>query len=783
MTTATEQRRQQVLLGHLRPQSTQTAQANDISHHSFNNTDVDQLLLPSVTSSEQPEQRVSYSVVCHEPSSVHVAVLTLHSAPVNALSDEMMDAIRAQLERAWSDSSVKAIVLCSSIPGFFVAGADIAQIMKKQQKGGGADSKDENFAKFLHLNNGLMNKIEAGPKPTVAAIHGVALGGGLELAMACNARVCSPESRLGLPELNLGIIPGFGGTQRLPRLIGVQKALEMMISSVPIPGKVAEQLKLVDKLVDGASVLQTAIDLASQIALFKYKRTRALHINNRLESPDKLKFILDKAEADAKKLYSQLPHVQACINAVKAGLEFNGEVGLDTEGAEFLRVCDGPVSKGMIHFFFAERATGKVPSMGNVTGKKISKLGIIGGGTMGSGIAIAALSAGIEVTLKEINDQALQAGVKRVMDVLDGRLQRKKLSQQQYDKMTRLFKAQTSYDGFKELDMVIEAVLEIVPLKQKIFQEMEQQCNKDCILASNTSTIDLNQIGASVQSKDRIIGLHFFSPAHVMPLLEIIRTDKTAASTIATSLNFAKQIRKTPVVVGNCPGFLVNRTFYPYGEAAHYLVDRGVDLYQIDKAMQKFGFRVGPFLMNDIAGVDVINFAFKSMSEPFKNRTYPVYLNQLLVEAKRLGQKTGSGNYKFDSNTGRPTPDPEIRKFIEQARKMSGNPPLISGLSDQQIVEYLLFPTVNEALRVVEEGHVYRVSDVDVACTMGMNFPRHYGGLIKWADTVGAKYIAETLDRLAKESGQKMFEPCNYLRQCANSGASLYSIDKKLMSK
>lgn len=720
----------------------------------------------------------------------------------------MIDAIRCQLDRAWNDPLVKAIVITSAIPGFFIAGADISQIMRKQQlqeeqnasnsSGGGENL----FLGFLQSSNALMNRIEAGPKPTVAAIHGVALGGGLELAMSCNARVCSPESRLGLPELNLGIIPGFGGTQRLPRLVGVRRALEMMISSVPISGKSALQYGLVNRVVDGAKnsngndnnnnpVIAAAIDLAVRMAEFKHSRTRALYLNNRIESPTELKLIFDKAEADAKKQYAHLPHVQACINAVRAGLEYNGEVGLETESLEFLKVCNGTVAKSLIHFFFAERATTKVPSLGRssnngtspvVKPKKISKIGIIGGGTMGSGIAIAALSAGIQVVLKEINDQALQAGVKRVMDVLDGRLERKKLSQQQYDHMTRhLFKSQTTYDNFDQLDMVIEAVLEIVPLKQKIFKEMEQYCNKECILATNTSTIDLNQIGAQVRSKDRIIGLHFFSPAHVMPLLEIIRTGETSAQTIATSLNFAKQIRKTPVVVGNCPGFLVNRTFYPYGESAHYLVDRGVDLYQIDRAIQKFGFRVGPFLMNDIAGVDVINFAFKSMSEPFKQRSYAIHLNQLLVDAKRLGQKTGSGNYKFDAKTGRPMPDPEMKSLIEQARKLSGNPkPFATPLTDEQIVEYLLFPTVNEALRVVEEGHVYRVSDVDVACTMGMNFPRHYGGLLKWADTIGAKRIADTLDRMARDSGLKMFEPCQYLKQCANSGASLYSIDKQL---
>jgi enoyl-CoA hydratase/3-hydroxyacyl-CoA dehydrogenase len=718
---------------------------------------------------------ISYKVV--NKNDTGVAVLSLHSKPVNALSEQMMNAIRTQINRAYNDKHAKAVVIASDIPGFFVAGADISQIMSNQYDPRG---KDVSFYGFLHKNNELLNQIESGPKPTVAAIDGVALGGGLELAMATNARVCSPQSRLGLPELNLGLIPGFGGTQRLPRLIGVEKALEMMLTMTPISGIVAGQLKLADRVVESDKVKEAAIDLAVQIANHQHKRSKSLHLNNRLESPDKIREILEKQEANAKRFSSHLPHVQACINAVKAGLEYNGEVGLETEQREFLRICDSDTAKGLVHFFFAERATTKIPGLSSaIKPKPIKKLGVIGGGTMGSGIAIAAISNGISVILKEVNDQALDAAVKRVREVLDGRLERKRITQQQYKDQLALFKPQTTYDGFKELDMVIEAVLEIIPLKQKIFQELEQQCNSNCILATNTSTIDISEIAKNTKAQDRVIGLHFFSPAHVMVLLEIIITKQTSHEAIAGSIQFSKQIKKTPIVVGNCPGFLVNRAFYPYGQAAHYLLDRGVDIYQIDKAIQSFGFRVGPFLMNDIAGVDVIKLAFGSMHTPFAARSYPIRLNHILVENKRLGSKTGAGNYKHDQKTGRPSPDPEIKKFVEQARKQAGNPPAISNITNEQIVEYLLYPAVNEACRIIDEGHVYRVSDVDIASSLGMNFPRHTGGLMKWADSVGAKKIYSTLNKLYNETGLKLFEPSPYLTRCATNDESLYSFDKK----
>jgi enoyl-CoA hydratase/3-hydroxyacyl-CoA dehydrogenase len=693
----------------------------------------------------------------------------INSAPVNALSDAVLKGIHDQYQRAVKDESVKGIVITSAIPGFFVAGADLQEIAQKQK--GDDRSVFEKQLRFVHA---LLKQIESGFKPTVAGIDGLALGGGLELAMSCNARVASSQSRVGLPELNLGIIPGYGGTQRLPRLVGVEKALEMMLTSAPIPATVAHQYGLVDRVVDSKSVHESSIDLAAQIATFKCKRTQALQLNTRIENAEKLQEIFSKQEANAKRTSAHLPHVFSCIAATKAGLEFNGDYGSETEIKESMKLMSSPVAAALIHLFFAEKATSKIPGLKPID-KKIKKLGIVGGGLMGSGIAIVSLQSGISVVLKEVNQQALDVGIQRVKSYFEDRLKKKRITDKQYNDVLSRFKSQITYDGFDELEMVIEAVVEIPSLKQQIFVDLERVCNKDCILATNTSTIDINIIGKNIKALDRLIGLHFFSPVPVMPLLEIIYASKTSQNTIAVSVNFGKQIRKTTVVVGNCPGFMVNRSFFPYSQCAAYLTDRGVHPYIIDKALQKFGFRVGPFLLADLVGMEVGSLVSKSYATSFPDRTYPTNLTDLLFKDKRLGSKTGLGFYNHDPKTGRPTPDPELEKYLDQAKKIAGNPKPLGNLTEQQIVEYLLFPAVNEACRIVEEGLTYRVSDIDIASVMGMMFPRHTGGLMKFGDSYGAKYICDRLDEMAKEAnGHKIFVPCSYLRQHAQSGQSLY---------
>lgn len=754
----TQQRRHQVLLSHLRPE-----RESFVSHENVSATHQQ-----STTTNTAISDVVSYSVV--EKDGVGVALLILNSPPVNALSDQVLQGISDQYNRAVRDSKVKAIVITSATAGFFVAGADIAQIQDKMAKNADA-SVMLNQLVTVHK---LFKQLESGNKPTVAAIDGVALGGGLELAMSCNARVATPQSKLGLPELKLGIIPGYGGTQRLPRLVGVEKALEIILSSNPVSSNAAKQLGLVDVVVDRSALKESAVQLAADIASYKHKRTQALHLTTRLESSDKIKEIIAKHEANAKKTSSHLPHVQATINAVKAGLEFNGDYGLEAEMKEAMKVMGSPVAQSLIHLFFAEKATSKVPGL-KPTNNNIKSLGVIGGGLMGSGIIIVALQSGIPVVLKEINDQVLNAGVQRVRSFFDDRLKKQRISEKQHKEILSRLAAQTNYDGFDKLDMVIEAVIEVPKLKQNIFAELEKVCSRECILATNTSTIDIDIIGANIRTHDRLIGLHFFSPVPVMPLLEIIRTKQTSQNVIATAVNFGKQIRKTSIVVGNCPGFLVNRSFYGYSQIAAYIVDRGANPYLVDRAMQKFGFRVGPFLLADLVGIEVGTMVHKSFVGAFPDRCYNATLNDIMYQNKRLGQKSGLGFYKHDPKTGRPSPDAEIEKFIAQSRKNAGNPDQsLANITEQQIVEYLLFPVVNEACRIIEEGLVYRVSDVDISSVMGMMFPQHRGGLMKWADSIGASYICDKLEEMYKKSNLKIFEPSNYLREHAAKKQSLF---------
>eukprot|EP01027_Heterolobosea_sp_BB2_P018891 GEZU01026545.1.p1 GENE.GEZU01026545.1~~GEZU01026545.1.p1 ORF type:complete len:1032 (+),score=419.91 GEZU01026545.1:603-3698(+) len=613
-----------------------------------------------------------------------------------------------------------------------------------------------------------MNKIESGPKPTVAAIGGVCLGGGLELAMSCNARVCTPDSTLGLPELKLGIIPGFGGTQRLPRLVGVQKAVQMMLLSENVKGSNAEKIGLVDAVVSRNELIDAASRIALDIAEQRRERRRTLYLNDKI-SVDEARFVIAQARKMAQKQNPHVPHPAACLDAILAGIEKGGEAGLRAEAECFARVALTDTAKSLVYFFFATRATAKIPGLEGVKpSRKVQRLGVVGGGLMGSGIATAALLRGIRVTLKEVNDKFLELGVNRIKDNLQSRVKKGQMNQQQFDEVMSQLIPQTTYDNFDQLDMVIEAVLEQVPLKQQIFADLEKYCSPQCILATNTSTIDIELVGEKTRAHERIIGLHFFSPAHVMPLLEIIRSPRTSPQVVIDSVAFAKQISKTPVVVGNCPGFTVNRIFFPYGESTSFLVERGVNPYHIDKVIQNFGMPMGPFRMGDMAGIDITYHAHGHMAKAFSDRAYESKLVKQLVQANRLGQKTGAGYYKYAGRDAKE--DPELARFIEAARREAGNPRPVQ-VSDKDIVEMVFFSVINEACRVVDENMVSRPSDIDVASVMGMGFPAWRGGPMFYAETVGAKYIHDRLDAWAREFPEaKFFRPCAYLQRWAASG-------------
>ncbi|XP_009623955.1 glyoxysomal fatty acid beta-oxidation multifunctional protein MFP-a-like isoform X1 [Nicotiana tomentosiformis] len=690
-----------------------------------------------------------------------VAVITIINPPVNSLSLDVLYSLEKKLEEGLRRDDVKAIVVIgyqgNFSSGFHISSFDDLQQGKVAQPKPGYVSVDI-----------LTDTVEAARKPLVAAIDGYALGGGLEIAMCCHARISTPNAQLGLPELHLGIIPGFGGTQRLPRLVGLAKSLEMLLTAKLVKGEEALDLGLVDAIVSSHQLLETARKWALDIWERKRPWIPTLHRNDKIESIGEAKEILKFARAQAIKQAPNIYHPLAYIDVIEEGVVSGPRAGLIKEYETFEVLLRSDTCKALVHIFFAQRGTTKVPGvtdMGLVP-RQVKKVAIVGGGLMGSGIATALLLSNYPVILKEVNDKFLEAGIDRVKANLQRRVNKGKLSEDKFEKALSLFKGTLDYESFRDVDMVIEAVTEDVPLKQQIFIDLEKFCSQHCILASNTSTIDLNLIGEKTKSQDRIIGAHFFSPAHVMPLMEIVRTQQTSPQVIVDLLDVGKKIKKTPVVVRNCTGFAVNRMFFPYTQAALLLVEHGTDIYCIDRAFTKFGMPMGPFRLCDLIGISV---AMESMPD----RTYKSMLIPLLQGNKRLGETTQRGFYIYDKRR-KAKPDPEIKKYIEKARENSGVniDPKLEKLSDKDIVEMILFPVVNEACRLLAKGIVVKASDLDIASVMGTGFPPYRGGIIYWADTLGSKYICSRLDDWARMYGN-FFNPCAYLADKAASGVPL----------
>eukprot|EP00475_Leptophrys_vorax_P025122 TRINITY_DN3507_c0_g1_i1.p1 TRINITY_DN3507_c0_g1~~TRINITY_DN3507_c0_g1_i1.p1 ORF type:complete len:728 (-),score=81.30 TRINITY_DN3507_c0_g1_i1:192-2375(-) len=697
-----------------------------------------------------------------------VGVITINNPPVNALAPEVLLGLKLTFDEAHRRSDVKAIVVMGT-KGKFSGGFDISAIVAVQEKG----SMDDMVRPSVPL---FVETIEGGNKPVVAAVEGLALGGGLELAMSCHARVVAPGTQMGLPELQLGIIPGFGGTQRLPRLVGLQKAIEMILLSKPIKAEAALKVGLADTLAPPASLLPTAKAWALDMAAGRRPWLRTLERNDRLESLGEARAVMKFARAQAVANAPNLTHPLRCLDAMEYGVEHGGYEGNKKEEEIFLQLVLQEAARSLTHVFFAQRLTTKVPGVTDrgIKPRPIKKVAVIGGGLMGSGIVTALITARIPVVLKEVNAEFLQQGMERIKANFKGRIKKGRMTQQQADALVALVKGTLSYDDLRDVDMVIEAVIESIPLKQQIFKDLERVCRPQCILASNTSTIDLNVVGEKTRSQDRIIGAHFFSPAHVMPLLEIVRTQHTSPQAIQDLLSVSKAIKKTPVVVGNCTGFAVNRVFFPYTMAACMLVDLGADLYRVDRVIKAFGMPMGPFRLADLVGMQVGLAVGTQFFTAFPDRAYKAALIPLLVEAKRFGEKSGKGFYSYDGGR-KQRPDPAgVAEFVEQSRQFNGIMPKDGPLklSDRDILEMIFFPVVNEGCRVMDEGIVVRASDLDIATVMSMGFPPYRGGLIFWADLVGAKYIADRLSQWEKLYGG-FFKPCNYLLDRAARGMKL----------
>ncbi|KAK4481222.1 hypothetical protein RD792_012105 [Penstemon davidsonii] len=667
-----------------------------------------------------------------------VAIITISNPPVNALALAIFDGIEEKLTEAMRRDDVRAIVFIGS-GGKFSGGFDINVFARVHQTGSNSVLPDVSVDLFVNI-------LEDAKKPVVAAIEGLALGGGLELALACHARIASPKAQLGLPELTLGVIPGSGGTQRLPRLIGLPKAIEMMLSSKSITSEEGKKLGLVDAVVPSEELLKVSRQWALDIAGRRKPWIRCLHSTDKLGSLSEVHDIIQRARQQAKQTAKNMPQHQACLDVVEEGIIRGGYSGVL-----------------------------KVPNVTDIglKSRPIKKVAVIGGGLMGSGIATAFILSDIFVLLKEINSEYLLKGIKAIEANVRGLVSRKKLAHDKAEKALLMLKGVLNYSEFKDADMVIEAVIENISLKQKIFADIEKECPPHCILATNTSTIDLNIIGEKTKAQDRIVGAHFFSPAHIMPLLEIVRTEKTSPQVTLDLLTVGKAIKKVPVVVGNCTGFAVNRTFFPYSQSAQLLVNLGVDVFRIDQLISNFGLPMGPFQLQDLAGYGVAVATTKEFSSSFPDRTFASPLVELLIKNGRNGKNNGKGYYIYEKGS-KPKPDPSVLPIIEESRRltniMPGGKPI--SITDEEIVEMILFPVVNEACRVLDDGVVVRASDLDVASVLGMSFPSYRGGIVFWADTIGANRVYKSLQKWSEVYGS-FFKPSKYLEERATRGISL----------
>jgi enoyl-CoA hydratase/3-hydroxyacyl-CoA dehydrogenase len=695
-----------------------------------------------------------------------VVILSIDNPPVNALSSAVTTGLALRLAAAESDRGVQAVVVTGA-GGNFVAGADITRLEKlaggvAPQPGGEEPALGE-----------LLGRIEDAEKPVVAAIDGFALGGGLELALACAARVGSERCRVGLPELTLGLIPGAGGTQRLPRLVGVAKAAEIMLTSRQVRAPEALSLGIIDELRPVDQLVDRAVAVALEIAGGRRERRRTLRLTERIEPADEARRLIEALRAEHARKSRNVQHPGACLDAILDGAVLGPAEGLRRERERFEALLAGSGARGLIHFFFAQRAAAKVPGVtdAGLQPRPIRRAGVIGGGTMGSGIATALVTRGVEVVLRELDAALCEKARARVAKNVGRDVEKGRSSAEQAQQTLARLRAQTGLDGFEELDLVIEAATEKVELKQSLFAELAVRTHAPCILATNTSTIDIDVVSARCESaRPRVLGTHFFSPAHVMQLVEVIRTRTTSAQALCDTLGLVRQMGKTAVVVGNCPGFLVNRVFMPYGQMTGFLIDRGIDPYRIDRALYDFGMPMGPCRMGDLAGLDVSVYAGSIMDAAYPDRAYRSALRRILVEAGRLGEKSGAGHYRHEN--GKALEDPALGGYVEQARAAAGNPPRLE-LTDDEIVRAVLFGVVNEACRALDEGVALRAGDVDVAINLGMGFPAYRGGPMKWADGFGARAVHDALAGWHERWQAPPLSPSEWLRRKAERGESL----------
>ncbi len=685
-----------------------------------------------------------------------VAILTLDNPPVNGLSYALRVAFAEALDKANADAAVKAVVVTGAGKAF----------------SGGADIKEFGSPKAAAEPNllSLIRACELSSKPVVAAIHSVAMGGGLELALGCHYRVTAPGANIALPEVKLGLIPGAGGTQRLPRVIGVEAALNIIVSGEPVKSEFIASFpgqKLFDKVIEGdlmAGAIAFALEKADVRPLPLVRDMKVGHP----EADAYFKFALNTVTAMAK----NFPAPRKCVEAVQNATRMKFDDGMKAEREIFMNLMFTPECVSLRHLFIAERAASKIPDVPEDTKPRdIKKVGVIGAGTMGGGIAMNFLNAGVPVIVLEMKQEAIDKGFGVIRKNYEAQVAKKKLKQEKLDERMGMLTSTLDYAALADCDLIIEAVFEEIGVKEKVFQALDAVAKPGAILASNTSTLDVNKIASFTKRPQDVVGMHFFSPANVMKLLEVVRGEKTAKDVLATVMAISKKIKKVAVVSGVCDGFIGNRMIEQYGRQGGFLLEEGCTPQQVDKAIEKFGFAMGPFRMGDLAGND-IGWAIRKRRYVEKPNLRYSKTADLLCEMGRFGQKVGKGWYDYQAGKRDAIPNAEVEAMIAKHRETLGVTP--RKISDDEIVHRLVFSLVNEAAHILEEGIANKASDIDIVYIYGYGFPVYRGGPMNYANQVGLFNVAQMMKKFQQNplDDAKFWEPAPLIKKLVAEGKS-----------
>lgn len=679
-----------------------------------------------------------------------VGIVTVNSPPVNALSAAVRGGILECVKAAIADPAIKGIVLtCAGRT--FIAGADITEFGKPPKP---------------PALNDVLSEIENSPKPVVAAIHGTALGGGLEVALACHYRVAVKEAKLGLPEVKLGLLPGAGGTQRLPRAVGPELAVKMIVGGDPIGAAEALKNGLIEEIVEGPASGGEAF--VRKLLAEKRPLRRLRDDDSKIAAAKADRSIFTNAVAAMTKKSRGLEAPFAAADAVGYAIDLPFDEGLKKEREGFLKLVASDQSKAQRYAFFAEREASKIAGVPEGTkSRPVNRVAILGAGTMGGGIAMSFANAGIPVTLIETGEEQLKRGMGIMQKNWEATAARGGIPADAPAKRMALINGVVGIENVGDADLVIEAVFETMAVKKEVFGKLDQYVKPGAVLASNTSYLNIDEIAKSTKRPQDVLGMHFFSPANVMKLCEIVRADKTAPDALVTAVTIARKIAKVPAVVGVCDGFVGNRMLAQRGKQSEKLLFEGALPQQVDAVVTKFGMPMGPFAMGDLAGLDI---GWRSR----KDRGIKSEIADALCEAGRFGQKTGKGYYKYEAGSRAPMPDPEVEKLIDETLLRLGRKKRI--VSDEEILERMMYPMINEGAKILEEGIAARPSDIDVVWLYGYGWPIYRGGPMFWADSVGLKHIADRLAFYAKETNDPSLEPAPLLKKLAAEGKTFASL-------